>query len=630
MSLLGNLEDLGLGDILQIVSLSKKSGVLLLTARNRSGQVMFKDGRVVCATVSTIAGDLTELLVRSGGVPEATAKDARQVWDDLNHTQPLRQVLQKTYKVSPTLIDDAIREHIQSVTTELFSWTDGEFNFDLLDVDDVISRLPPAQRELVVAEGISPQFLAMEAARLMDESAGGTTGPAGAPAAPELGRVIPMKRPAVPVTPSRPTPPAPAPAAPARPAAPAASSTPAAPPAKAALPPLRSHVPVIVADDDKLTLNAMAASLRLRGFETHPADSVEGARTLVNEFESRSQFYIVLADLLMPRSDGAGILGGIELLEFVRAQPVPGPAVLFSDYENASAQQKAVELGASEFLHKPRKAEITRGAQSDAIVKFVAALEPRLARWIEEETGQPLPPLAAAPEPAPAQPPAQPAVPPSAPLSAPAKASASPDSLRDIGGEIAEEIGAEFKPAQKASSAGLSMLRQMSQELNNPESNIEITLLILRFAAELMSRAVIFLVTDRDIRGLGQFGLEIPGVNATRMVRSTLIPLKEPGALAEVAQSKTTFKGPLQPGKWNDYLVRQFGGFPVPEAFISPIVSRNRCVALLYGDNAPEGLPTGETEALEIFLVQAGMAMDRAVLERKLGELARAVPRSKG
>jgi hypothetical protein len=41
--------------------------------------------------------------------------------------------------------------------------------------------------------------------------------------------------------------------------------------------------------------------------------------------------------------------------------------------------------------------------------------------------------------------------------------------------------------------------------------------------------------------------------------------------------------------------------------------------AILFGDN-PSGKPLGATEGLEIFLQQAGLAMDRALLERRLEE----------
>ena len=42
MSLVGSLEDLGLGDILQIVSLSRKSGLLLLRSDDGEGRIVFR------------------------------------------------------------------------------------------------------------------------------------------------------------------------------------------------------------------------------------------------------------------------------------------------------------------------------------------------------------------------------------------------------------------------------------------------------------------------------------------------------------------------------------------------------------------------------------------------------------
>jgi hypothetical protein len=39
---------------------------------------------------------------------------------------------------------------------------------------------------------------------------------------------------------------------------------------------------------------------------------------------------------------------------------------------------------------------------------------------------------------------------------------------------------------------------------------------------------------------------------------------------------------------------------------------------VLYGDNLPDEKPIGDTESLEIFLSQAGMAMEKALLERRI------------
>jgi hypothetical protein len=54
--------------------------------------------------------------------------------------------------------------------------------------------------------------------------------------------------------------------------------------------------------------------------------------------------------------------------------------------------------------------------------------------------------------------------------------------------------------------------------------------------------------------------------------------------------------------------------------FLGPLVSEGKVVAILYGDNLTAGGPIGETEGLEIFLDQAGLAMEKALLQRRLRE----------
>ena len=54
---------------------------------------------------------------------------------------------------------------------------------------------------------------------------------------------------------------------------------------------------------------------------------------------------------------------------------------------------------------------------------------------------------------------------------------------------------------------------------------------------------------------------------------------------------------------------------------MAPIESGERVVALLYADNLPGDAPLGDTGALEVVLHEAGLALDRAVLERALAEV---------
>ncbi len=170
-------------------------------------------------------------------------------------------------------------------------------------------------------------------------------------------------------------------------------------------------------------------------------------------------------------------------------------------------------------------------------------------------------------------------------------------------------------------SRGLDMLKAMISELMSPEAHGQITLLVLRFAAELMRRAVLFLVKEDEVAGLGQFGLELPSDVPDRVVRSIRIPLAEPSVFAEVLRRRTPFKGPLGGGRWDAYLVEKLGGHRPVEAFCAPIVSGATVAAMLYADNVPDDTPIGDTESLEIFLYQAGLQMEKALLERKIREL---------
>ena len=62
MSLVGSLDDLGLGDILQIVSMARKSGLLVLRTASGEGRILFRDGMVHAAFAKGEPEDLRGLL----------------------------------------------------------------------------------------------------------------------------------------------------------------------------------------------------------------------------------------------------------------------------------------------------------------------------------------------------------------------------------------------------------------------------------------------------------------------------------------------------------------------------------------------------------------------------------------
>ncbi|MFZ2950702.1 MAG: DUF4388 domain-containing protein, partial [Desulfuromonadaceae bacterium] len=76
MSMVGTLEELGLGEILQIVSLSRKTGVLFLSSMGKDGSVFFRHGKVIRAVSSTYQQSLGEVLIHKGVIDLALLRKA--------------------------------------------------------------------------------------------------------------------------------------------------------------------------------------------------------------------------------------------------------------------------------------------------------------------------------------------------------------------------------------------------------------------------------------------------------------------------------------------------------------------------------------------------------------------------
>lgn len=175
--------------------------------------------------------------------------------------------------------------------------------------------------------------------------------------------------------------------------------------------------------------------------------------------------------------------------------------------------------------------------------------------------------------------------------------------------------------AEKESRKDLSLLTAMIEELAGSSGTGEATLMVLRFASEIMNRAVVFIVGKDAVRGLGQFGLNFLNGSADERVRSIQIPLTEASIIKDVIEKRISYKGEITHGKWNDYLMSELGGAYPLEAFISPLVCGGRVIAVLYGDNLPGKNKIEDTEGLEAFIRVAGVALEKAVLEKKLKEI---------
>ncbi|MBC7792586.1 MAG: response regulator [Clostridia bacterium] len=668
MSLSGNLADLSLGDIFQIVSLARRSGTLQLETAAESGEIVFLGGKVLAASSSAPAHNVGDVLMHAGVISplvyqEMLAEQTRGV---------VGQALMVRFQIDNDAVERVFEGMLTRIIYDMFEWDEGRFTFVLEAAPALWNGFSLQGGRVVLTRGLNPQYLAIEGARVRDEkerkdpldaflaksrppresssqataelssALRGDDETSFADSAGTDENIIPFPVAKRAITSEFDIPPPPAPFAPRPTLAPAPILTApgaALPPRPTALvPPVGLVIPpdsifatkparssalkdwhLVVVDDDSALAKLIARELADRFTQTHVASRASDAKALLQRLQSES--LAVVIDLIMPRSDGKGILGGVEVLENVRQTSALTPVVMFTDYRNEEAEVRARSLGVDAFLMKPRRTHVFAAADnrepSESARGFVAGLRDALdALTREEPKGVPAGyPFTGAPKPPTTLPLAVPAT--LTPLDNETLTLSDPAldaHLDSIVGEGVSDFPYETPRAE------MQNLRSMLAELIDPANRDTITLLVLRFASDVVERASLFLATRKAFVGLGGFSHSEGSDTFVSKVRKIQVPVGEESVFAKVAQYRSVVHGPLVANAANRKVLEGLGGpwhaFPTLAA---PIISGDRVAAILFGDN-PSGKPLGATEGLEIFLQQAGLAMDRALLERRLEE----------
>jgi CheY-like chemotaxis protein len=556
MSLVGNLEDLGLGEILQIVSLSRKSGVLSLHSKGREGRVFFRNGQVTQATSSAYRQGLGEILVRKGIIDLNQLKLALTIQEREAFRERLGSILIRCFSVPPNAIEEVVRDQIEKAVYSLFIWSDGTFDFDLQETSDAPDNIRMDPMQFMLNEGLNPQYLAMEGTRLIDEQRhrGEPDKMDGGPG--EFGDakdddvafelfLAGLRRTEVSQTVDR-----------------------------------GARTPVVVVDDDAAMREALGFLITKAGFESFLYERSEDALIRVDSLCRNGRSPTVIVDLIMPRMDGTGYLGGAELLELVHSNFPALPLIALAEYQDPEFDRALCGLGVSLIL-KPRRGEIADPGQ---LKRFNEQFLPVLIN--------------------------------------PRCGTTSDCGTFNLGEAIRFELGeAEAAvPEQPVVRGSLALLKGMLSELNNPTQGGGIILLVLRYAAEFMNRAIIFMVKKDEIAGLGQFGVKDTERSADALVRSLRIPRYGDTLFSQVIDRPFPQRIRPEENPGSRALCERLGGSVPSEVFLGPLISEGKVVAILYGDNLTVEGPIGETEGLEIFLDQAGLAMEKALLQRRLRE----------
>lgn len=581
MSLVGSLEDLGLGDILQIVSLSRKSGLLVLRSDAGDGRIVLHDGQVRAAFVKGEPEDLQALLVGGGFVAAAGFEAARERSRASGLT--LDETLESDAGIAAERVDSLRREHVERAVLRMFTWRAGQFSFEVRD------ELEARDLELSLPTGINAQYLTMEASRLRDEKGSSSpTPPRARVVADEAREVEPDETDEEPVFSgedpngegrSRPpalqnSPPAPLDAArealaiaTAQRVERAASEGPPGPPL--ATPPTSAGAAsLIVIDPDLEALEWVKTVLAGRFERIHIFQRSDAGVARIRQYLGRAERPLVL---LSTRAGGDPLSGAGDAADLVRRLKLLAPQMTILWLKDRGAEPPIGGEMADGMVARPPVRRLTNRAGWAELEAEAASLRSQLAPWTHSPA-RPAPPLAT-------------------PRSADAR----------LGGP------------------SLQRLKQISARLREPTMRGDVLSLVIEFAAEIFSRVAMFMLRDDVIVGIAQSGLARAGGPGNDELRRLRMPANDSAWLRAAIGGGDAVQAP--PSDAGDRrLVAMLGTGTPKEAYIAPIHSGGRVAALLYADDLPEGRPLGDTTALAIVLHEAGLALDRALSERALAE----------
>ena len=140
MALKGNLRDVGINQLLNLIHLAHKTGALSLQSDNGTGAacLYFREGRLIHAAFEGQDTRLTDVLVKMGKLTPEQAKGVR-ARSKVGTDKELGLLIIQHGMMNQNEIIQGVKSYLLESVYQLFTWTGGLFRFDA-------NKLPPEER----------------------------------------------------------------------------------------------------------------------------------------------------------------------------------------------------------------------------------------------------------------------------------------------------------------------------------------------------------------------------------------------------------------------------------------------------------------------------------------------------
>ena len=158
MAIKGSLREASLPDVLQLLSMGKKTGCLSVTHRTNFGYIYFDKGKISYASIVNRRDRIGDMLVRAEKITSEQLQAAIDM-QSKRRDKRIGELLVELGYITAEKLHDHVRIQIEEAVYLLFTWHEGTFNFE--------AEVKPEQQDILVS--INPESLLLEGARRVDE-----------------------------------------------------------------------------------------------------------------------------------------------------------------------------------------------------------------------------------------------------------------------------------------------------------------------------------------------------------------------------------------------------------------------------------------------------------------------------
>ena len=152
MALKGNLRDFSTTQLLNLVNLARKTGLLGIRSQAGTARLYFREGKLIHANIGNADSHLADMLLKAG---KLSADQARmiQAQAEMQTDKQLGLALMNAGYVTQDDIVQSVKDYMLDIVYTLFNWNEGDFQFDQNTLPSEDRIAVPINLENVILEG---------------------------------------------------------------------------------------------------------------------------------------------------------------------------------------------------------------------------------------------------------------------------------------------------------------------------------------------------------------------------------------------------------------------------------------------------------------------------------------------